>query len=279
MKHAPQDPAVRAAYEDLVAQTMAQYQALVDAGYSFYFADERNDPYGGNPWNAMRDLRANQRMAVFPTAAGFGSSADFDPAQNPLLADTGLVWGYGGEDGPGMRVLANDLFRAVHDAFGHGLEGAGFRAQGEENAWQAHIRMFTGKAKGAITTETRGQNSWLNYGPYGERNRTAKVEDTVFADQKTGLMPEWTWNDGLAADMPASTESGVDSELQSLFERLDRKGSMRAVAAREAGAHPLSKNIEIVQSQFHDILLRLMDDGVLEVNGHSSVTEENSSCL
>jgi hypothetical protein len=88
----------------------------------------------------------------------------------------------------------------VHDAFGHGLEGAGFRAQGEENAWQAHVRLFTGSAVGAITSETRGQNSWLNYGPYGETNRTAKLEGTVFAEQKTGLMPEWTWSEGVAAD-------------------------------------------------------------------------------
>jgi ribosomal protein S18 acetylase RimI-like enzyme len=119
-----------------------------------------------------------------------------------MLADTGITWPYGSLDGPPKRVLANDLFRAVHDAFGRGLEGAGFRARGEENAWQAHVRLFTGSAVAAITTETRGQNSWLNYGPYGERNRTAKVEDTIFADQKTGLMPEWTWTEGRAADMP-----------------------------------------------------------------------------
>ncbi|HCA52233.1 MAG TPA: hypothetical protein DEP24_04525, partial [Mycobacterium sp.] len=65
--------------------------------------------------------------------------------------------------------------------------------------------MFTGSAKGAITSETRGQNSWLNFGPYGESNRTAKVEDTVFADQKTGLMPEWTWSEGIVDDMPDET--------------------------------------------------------------------------
>jgi hypothetical protein len=88
----------------------------------------------------------------------------------------------------------------VHDAFGHGLEGSGFRARGEENAWQAHVRLFTGSAVGAITSETRGQNSWLNYGPNGETNRTAKVEDTVFADQKTGLMPAWTWSEGVVGD-------------------------------------------------------------------------------
>ena len=203
MQHAPQDPAVKEAYENLIRQTVAQYRALEAAGYRFYFFDETNDPYAGNPWNAMRDLRANQVMAVFATEAGFGSGAtELNVDDNPLLADTGITWPYGSLDGEPKRVLANDLFRAVHDAFGHGLEGAGFRAQGEENAWQAHVRLFTGSAVGAITSETRGQNSWLNFGPYGESNRTAKVEDTVFADQKTGLMPEWTWTEGRVEDMP-----------------------------------------------------------------------------
>ena len=197
MAHAPNDPAVREAYDNLARQTMAQYQALQQAGYKFWFLDPAADPYAGNPWNAMRDLRANQSMAVFPSEAGFGTS-EADVSGNPLLADTGLTWAYGTPDGEQRPVLFNDLFRAVHDAFGHGLEGAGFRAQGEENAWQAHRAMFTGSAVGAITSETRGQNSWLNFGPHGEKNQTAKVEDTVFADQKTGLMPEWTWNEGLA---------------------------------------------------------------------------------
>lgn len=217
MPHAPQDPKVKEAYENLIQQTIAQYRALEAAGYRFYLHDETNDPYQGNPWNAMRDLRANQVMGVFATEAGFGTNENFDPANNPLLADTGIRWPYGSLDGKPKRVLANDLFRAVHDAFGHGLEGAGFRADGEENAWQAHIRMFTGSAKGAITSETRGQNSWLNYGPYGEKNRTAKVEDTVFADQKTGLMPEWTWSEGLVDDMPEKTaEPTYNQRIQAL---------------------------------------------------------------
>lgn len=208
MRHAPNDPAVREAYEDLQRQVLAQYLALERAGYRFYFFDETNDPYQGNPWNAMRDLRANQTMAVFATEAGFGTS-EFDPEGNPLLGDTGLEWGFGSPDGQKKRVLFNDLFRAVHDAFGHGLEGAGFRAEGEENAWQAHARLFTGPALGALTSETRGQNSWLNYGPNGETNRTAKVEDTVFADQKTGLMPNWTWTEGRAADASDTLEQAA----------------------------------------------------------------------
>jgi hypothetical protein len=197
MQHTPNDPKVKAAYKDLIRQTKNQYKALVNAGYKFSFFDSKTDPYDGNPWNAMRDLRNNKRMAVYGSYDGFGTEGITDKASknNLMLEKTGLRWK--DQNGVMHPVTVNDLFRAVHDAFGHGLEGAGFRAQGEENAWQAHAKMFTGPALGALTSETRGQNSWLNFGPYAERNRSAKVEDTVFADQKIGLMPDWTWKEGL----------------------------------------------------------------------------------
>jgi hypothetical protein len=159
-------------------------------------------------------------MAVYGTYDGYGTEGLTAGAvdDNPMLQDTGLQWkDQGGVDRP---VTANDLFRAVHDAFGHGLEGAGFRARGEENAWQAHVRLFTGSAVPAITSETRGQNSWLNYGPFGERNRNAAVEDTVFAEQKTGIMPSWTWQEGRAEDAQAY-DAPVDQEQnRTLYSRL-----------------------------------------------------------
>ncbi len=193
MQHAPNDPKVQEAYRQLIEQTRAQYDALVEAGFNFTFMGA-TDPYNGNPWNAMRDLRQNKHMAVFPTVQGYGSNTEADTSEHPLLEDSGIRWV--DADGNLKPVLFNDLFRAVHDTFGHGLEGAGFRARGEENAWQAHARLFTGAAIGALTSETRGQNSWLNYGPYGDTNRAASVHDTIFADQKAGLMPSWTWEEG-----------------------------------------------------------------------------------
>ena len=200
MRHDPKNPAVLKAYDDLIEQTRNQYEALVEAGYEFSFFDSESDPYDGNPFNAMRDLRNNKRMAVYGTYDGFGTEGltEAEVEDSPMLRDTGLRWR--DQEGVEQIVTANDLFRAVHDAFGHGLEGAGFRGRGEENAWQAHARLFTGPALHALTTETRGQNSWLNYGPYGDTNRTAKVEDTVFAEQKTGLMPSWTWSEGIEVE-------------------------------------------------------------------------------
>jgi hypothetical protein len=263
MPHAPRDTKVREAYDDLIRQTRAQYDALAEAGYEFTFFDATSDPYKGNPWNAMRDLRANKRMAVYGTYAGYGTDGITQGAvdDNPMLADTGLRWK--DQSGVERQVVANDLFRAVHDAFGHGLEGAGFRADGEENAWQAHVRLFTGPAVGAITSETRGQNSWLNYGPYGEKNRNAKVEDTVFADQKTGLMPEWTWQEGRAAD---EVPVAPPQDLLEIFRDMDGSPKARKAAKAAAEAHPLSARIQEIETGFFDILEELEDSKALSIN-------------
>ena len=238
MPHAPNDPRVKEAFQNLIRQTKAQYDALVNAGYRFWFIDldrEDNLKYISSPWNAMRDIRANKSMGIFPTEAGFGSGDAV--SENPLEATVmDFTWPSGDLNGPPRRVVANDLFRAVHDAFGHGLEGSGFRAQGEENAWQAHVRLFTGSAVGAITTETRGQNSWLNYGPYGDRNRNAKVEDTVFADQKTGLMPEWTWTEGLAGDMPDAPKFSARAPGELFFSELKRQVDAASMKQAAPGA-------------------------------------------
>lgn len=206
MPHDPTNPKVKEAYQNLIQQTKDQYEALVADGYKFSFFDSKTDPYEGNPYNAIRDLRNNKKMAVYGTYDGYGTEGITakELENNPMLADTGIKWK--DQNGVERVVTANDLFRAVHDAFGHSMEGAGFRARGEENAWQAHSRLYTGSAIGAMTTETRGQNSWLNFGKYGEHNRNAKVEDPVFAEQKVGLMPEWTWKEYIAPDVKTKDE-------------------------------------------------------------------------
>lgn len=237
MKHDPTDPVVVEAYANLIEQTVAQYRALEQAGYTFWLYDKTNDPYPDSPYDAMRAIRANQSMGVFATEAGFGSSETAsDTSENAMMVDTGIRWPYGSPDGPLKRVLANDLFRAVHDAFGHGLEGSGFRGRGEENAWQAHVKLYTGSAVGAITSETRGQNSWLNFGPYGEWNQTAKVEDTIFAEQKTGLMPEWTWTEGRVEHAVDSTFSVISAQQDSDYLSAVESGDMETVQRMVDGA-------------------------------------------
>lgn len=186
MKHDPNNPEVQRAYQQLAKETAAQYQAAIDAGLKVEFIDyeKQGDPYGNNPRMAIEDINENNHLWVFSTRDGFGTDDTFDPTGNPLLEETDF-------EISGQKALVNDLFRVVHDYFGHAKEGVGFRANGEENAFRAHSAMFSPLAQRALASETRGQNSWLNFGPYGVTNRTAKSEDTIFADQKTGLMPLW----------------------------------------------------------------------------------------
>lgn len=70
----------------------------------------------------------------------------------------------------------NDMFRAVHDVFGHLGSGRGVDRHGEEAAYRKHSAMFSPLARQAMATETRGQNSWLH-------------RQGDFPEQKVGLLP------------------------------------------------------------------------------------------
>ena len=96
---------------------------------------------------------------------------------------------------PETGVIGNEMLRAVHDIFGHAAEGYGFGARGEENAWIHHSMMFSPLAQKALTTETRGQNSWVNFGPH----KDLPVTERPYADQKVALLPDWCcdWKEAL----------------------------------------------------------------------------------
>lgn len=182
MPHAPDDPKVKASYDAMIRETLGQYQHMKNAGLNVEFMPPGADPYAASPRLMAKDVAENNHMYVYPTDAGFGSAGE-DISGNPLLAQSGENFG-------GVPATHNDIFRAVHDYFGHAKEGVGFRANGEENAWRQHAGMYSDAARPAMTTETRGQNSWLNYGPHGDTNRTATTANTIFAPQKTGLLPD-----------------------------------------------------------------------------------------
>ncbi len=189
MGHTPDDPATKASYEAMAKEVQAQWEALKATGLKVdWIPPGQPDPYGVSPRLAELDVSEHNHWWGFPTDSGFGDgSAEAKAAMkdNPLLQPTGETIG-------GRKVLVNDVFRIVHDMFGHIKEGNGFRADGEDNAWRSHVAMFSDAAKGAMTSETRGQNSWVNFGPYAAHNKHASGADTHYAPQKIGLMPEWT---------------------------------------------------------------------------------------
>jgi hypothetical protein len=186
MPHAPEDPAVAAAYKAMGDETSDQFMFLRDqAGVKMEPWTAEGQPYA-NSAEMMADVQKNNRLFYFPSEGGFGSTAA--QGGNPLLQQ--------GKSG----IPINDEFRASHDYFGHAVEGNQFGPLGEERAYQAHRTMFPEDAVPALTTETRGQNSWVNSGAHlrDEAGNIPKKgepgfvppQNRPFAEQKTGLLPE-----------------------------------------------------------------------------------------
>lgn len=229
MKHDPKSPEVIKAYRAMIDETLAQYQLVKEMGLTVeVIEDHMPNPYPRGVSQVLEDLQMNH-LWLYPTDSGFGTINDV--TDNPLLEPT--------TEKIGDRVLlANDVFRIVHDVFGHGKEGVGFGPSGEENAWQSHVRMYSDLAARAMTSETRGQNSWVNFGPYGEANR-ARPQETVFADQKAGLMPEWAMREGVADD----TDPDYVSQILSPQEVNPGVERVREIAAKN-GMDIITENAE-----------------------------------
>lgn len=207
MEITPNDPKTKESYKAMVEETVEQYKKILSKGYKIEL--NNLEPYT-NSEEMITDLRNNKRMRILSTEEGFGEDAitDIQREGNPLLGKTKF------KDVNGVPLLANDIFRFVHDFFGHAKLGNGFGAIGEENAWNIHSRMYTPLARQAMTTETRGQNSWVNFSGVNDKafelrdkarvlRREGRIEEAKnltnqvynimkFADQKIGLMPIWT---------------------------------------------------------------------------------------
>ena len=118
---------VREAYQALADETMAQYQSMVEAGIQIEPFEGTGEPYASSK-EMMADVQDNKHLSFFMTESGFGEG-DADPS-HPLLQPTGVVIN-------GKELVYNDLFRAVHDYFGHTKGNLQFGPRGEYNAFLA----------------------------------------------------------------------------------------------------------------------------------------------
>ena len=134
------DELLKASYRQMAKETREQFDSL-PLSYSFHRNGEGNY---ANSAEMAKDVHGNKHLYVYQG----GDPHDFLNAVDPR---TGLN--------------ENEMFRAVHDAYGHAVHGNQFGAKGEEIAWGLHQQMYSPLAKLAMTAETRGQNSFVNYSP------------------------------------------------------------------------------------------------------------------
>jgi hypothetical protein len=158
-------PEAKEAYDALQAEIEEQFKMLTeDLGIKVEFVAE--DPYADG-LEMMDDIENNGVLKVLKTES---------TGSHPYWSDE-----------------VNDMFRAVHDAFGHAATGRGFDRHGEEAAYQAHRSMVKNAlAQLALATETRGQNAVL-------------IEGGEFPTQKMALLDEMFTKQAALPPMPRMT--------------------------------------------------------------------------
>lgn len=182
MKHEPNKPEVKEAYDALINETGEQFKQLIKGGLKITKLKSTDaNPYPTSK-HLHEDIEKNNHLYYFPTEQGFGQGEN--NKDHPMMRPTEFQH----DGGP---LLANDVFRIVHDVNGHHLGGkTSFGPKGEHQAFIQHSRMYSPIAKKALFTETAGQNNWVNFSrSHGEKNR-ANPKNTTFAEQKAGLLPD-----------------------------------------------------------------------------------------
>jgi len=207
MVHNPGDPEVARSYDALKKEIKDQFIYLRDrAGVKM---EPSNDNYA-NSAAMVADVRKNNHLNYFPTESAYGQGEGNN--NHPLL-----------QVDPDTKLSYNDMFRAVHDYFGHAAEGNQFGPKGEQAAYNAHRNTLTEPTHGALASETKGQNSWVNFGQHlrdAEGNVPGKGQPGYvapaarpFAEQKAGLLPEYQGKGPLpsAAELADSRYTDVAS--------------------------------------------------------------------
>lgn len=181
MKHEPNNPDVKAAYGALISETSKQYEDLLKGGLKVTKVTDESNAYK-NSAEMHRDVMENNHLNYFPTESGYGAGKE--KQDHPILQPTKY------KDPEGKPMLANDVFRVVHDINGHIRgEPSGFGPRGEHQAYLTHKQMFSSLANKALFSETAGQNNWVNFNKRsGEKNRK-DPRNTEYAEQKAGLLP------------------------------------------------------------------------------------------
>lgn len=155
VKNNPRNKQVKESYDALVEETIQQYKFIVSKGLNVVKYDGVGEPYQDSK-EMLKDLRENNTLKFLPNDEAFGDGSD-NYKDSIGLQPSGIKL----KDG--YEMTTSEIFRVVHDYFGHGILGNQFGAVGEENATLQHLDLYSDTAKPAVIFQTRGQNSWVNF--------------------------------------------------------------------------------------------------------------------
>jgi hypothetical protein len=226
-EHTPNAPEVAAAYDAFKAELVSQWRDLTRVhGIKVEAWTASGQPYA-NSAEMCADIRDNAHLYIFtggdlPESHPLAPVAISTPRHAPDTCHalwTRADWkAYFGE------WTYNEIFRAVHDYFGHYLSGFGFSARGEWNTALFHARRFSVAALPALMCETVFQSAFVNFGAHMRQATRAanglerhalippasdfylKPSARPYAEQKAFKVPEYfldAFSDAQAGEVPA----------------------------------------------------------------------------
>lgn len=168
-------PEAEKAYGSLVDEIGRQYEALVEAGLKVRAWRGEGEPYGDPPGSTkpnsdkMRaEVGRTGEFSFFMTEKGFGTGQS--TPDHPMLRETKY------KTADGEPMIANDLFRVVHDMVAHVRGGYSFSTNGEYNGMLTHASTLPEAAWPALFAETFGQNAvYEKTGNYAQQNAYAST--------------------------------------------------------------------------------------------------------
>ncbi len=178
--HQPSKEEVKEAYDALVEETAAQYNFIVSKGLKVERHAGKGEPYA-NSKEMLKDIKENNTLKFLPNDVAFGQGTT-DVSDNIGLQPSGIKL----KDG--YELTNSEVFRIVHDYFGHGILGNEFGAIGEENATLQHLDLYSDVAAPAVIFQTRGQNSWVNYS--GVNDKANELRKQARELKKQGKLDE-----------------------------------------------------------------------------------------
>lgn len=167
MEHSPGE--VHRSYKVLTRYLVAQYNDLRSIGYRFTYVS-------GEPYKTSKAMFVDALHGVLTVRKSLGDDYNDLPDNHPMSIRVETVDGI---------MLANDVFRAVHDILGHFAIRATIAPEGECLAWLHHRSLLPRTAHLALWCETRGQNVWTNY--YGDHS-LLPLRERPYAEQKCGTV-------------------------------------------------------------------------------------------
>jgi hypothetical protein len=168
------DEHLKEGYEALRRQSLELYESIVEGGI-------RIEPWKGpcQPYRSSAELREQVRqtgvLRLYLTRDGHGPAGS--TGWHPLREPAGITAG-------GVELTHNDVFRVVHDVFGHVVVDNSFGPRGELQATRLHMHMYPPMSHPVLFTEQIGQICWFFYGPH---LRDARGE--LIASGEAGYQP------------------------------------------------------------------------------------------